>query len=206
MSLYALARASACERNDSDYTAPKQWGPQFRLFSLWTCLVVASWAKRNMRRDRLQSLYLHCFWHPGKSWRCVVKGELVRTKPEEACRHWICSEQIINFFSSLYIVKCVEKEHQLKIRHSGPSPAWQILSSLLHGQASLLHVIILVLGLVQQLCCNVRWSGVWKREGAVSISRQDLGRSARAACMLQFSREGFSWTPQPSLCCLEFGP
>lgn len=47
-------------------------------------------------------------------------------------------------FFSLYVVKSVEKEHQLKICHSGSRPACQILSSLQHGQASLLHVIILV--------------------------------------------------------------
>lgn len=114
--------------------------------------------------------------------------------------------RLLIFFSSLYIVKFVAKEHQLKICHSGSRPACQILS-LLHGQASLFHVIILVLGSIQQFQYNVRWLGVWKRKRATFISRRGFGRSVRAGCVLELSRAGiFHGCHKHHLCgCLEFG-
>lgn len=167
-----------CMSSGSDYTALQQGGPQFCLFSLCICLIVSPWARWNMKRDGLQSLYSHCFGiqeSPGGVW---WKGSLSEPNLKKLVDIEFALSRLLIFFS-LYIVKSVEKEHQLKICHSGSRPAWQILSSLLHGQASLLHVIILVLGLVQQFRYNIRGFGVWKRERAVSTTRQNLGRSVR---------------------------
>lgn len=59
---------------------------------------------------------------------------VVSSKPKELVDIEFALSRVI-FFPSLYIVKSVGKEHQLKICHSGSRPACQILSSLLHGQA-----------------------------------------------------------------------
>lgn len=76
---------------------------------------------------------------------------------------------------SLHTAKSLGKEHQLKSCHSGSRPACQIMSSLLPGQVSLLHVIILVLGLIQQSWYHIRCLGVWKKKRAAFITRRGLG-------------------------------
>lgn len=104
-----------------------------------------------MKRDKLQSLFLLVFGIQESMGVWVWVGGLSEPNSKKLVEtEFALSRLLIYIFFSLYIVKSVGKEHQLKICHSGFRPTCQILSSLLHGQASLLHVIILVLGLIQE--------------------------------------------------------
>ena len=70
-------------------------------------LISLLWTQVNCGKGQATVTVFACFWHVeayGVGW-----GGLVRTKLKEACRRWICSEQIINFFSPCTLLNLLER-------------------------------------------------------------------------------------------------
>ena len=134
-----------------------------------------------MKRVRLQSLFLHVF---GMWKRTGWGGRLVRAKPKEACRHWICHEQIINFFfPPCTLLNLLERDISSRAVTLAPGQHAKFCHLLRHGQASLLHVTILGLGWIQQSWYSIRWLGVWKGKGLYSSPGEVLQEvSEQYAC------------------------